>query len=939
MAKVLKNTIILFFLLVLVFQQSEIKAQNDAKVKAQWIFQNFPSGITWAGEENISTFTVGVYGSNTQIYDELVKFSKKNYEIKGRNFTVVRFKKVKEITPTHILFVEKAANESIKEIYEKIRYNTLLITDECPDKEHYMLNFLPLNQGFKRFHVNVKVTEKAGLKVGRELLVFGGSDKDLRGVITKTQKKLDDERRKLEKKKLELTQQTKDLNILKQQSKLERKENERQKEINQKQKEEIEKQKTELVEKREQLSSVQIDLLEQVEKLSSNTKILEKQEIEKKQQEESFLAKQKELEDLGVEIAKSKEIIQNKDLTLGEQSSQIEVQKLVIFGFVVLIVLVLILAFSTWRASKLRKKVNDELRDKNEDINRKNEEILNQQRQTELLNTELEKLSIVASKTDNAVTILDADGNFEWVNVGFTRLYGYTLQLLTHELGENIVEVSTSPDIKNILNKCKTENQTVVYETLNTTRTGKEVWIQTSLTPILDSEGNIRKLITIETNIDIIKKAEREIHIQHQKILEQSKVLTATNKELEKLSLVASETDNAITIMDAAGNFQWINEGYSRMFGFSFNQLISEYSRNIISKHTNKQTVELIKKCIEQKVPITYETPSETRKGNEIWVQTTITPIIDKENNVRSLISISSDISKLKAAEQAIRQQSEELLAQKEELIIKNDHIEQQNDNIKASITYAKTIQNAILPPYQELSEFFNLFVIYKPKDIVSGDFYWYAHLPAKDGFTEKFFYAAVDCTGHGVPGAFMSMIGSRMLNEIVYERKITKPSQILAHLDSGIKSVLRQEESDNNDGMDVSLCSIEKGTNGTVELNFAGAKRPLFYYIQSEKSLRYIKGTRKTIGGTQARRNTEVFTDNLLTLHKGDRIYLTTDGLIDQSSPQRIRYGSPRIIQLLQRIGHYPLEKQSKEIEKSMLDFQEHEKQRDDVTFLGVEI
>ncbi len=939
MVKVFKNTILLCFLLILVLQQSELKAQNDAKVKAQWIFQNFPSGIIWTDEGTIKEFVVGVYGTNTQVYDELVKFSKSNYKIKGKNFSVVRFKKIKDIGPTHILFVESSANENIQEIYENIRYNTLLITDECPNKEYYMLNFLPLNQGFKRFHINVKLTEKAGLIIARELLVFGGSDKDLRGVITKTQRELDDERRKLEKKKQELARQTEDLNVLKQENRLERKENERQKEVNKQQKLEIETQKSELEEQREQLSSVQIDLLEQVEKLSSNTETLKKQESEMKEQEESFLAKQKELEQLGVEIAESKEIIQNKDLTLGEQSSQIEVQQIVILGFVVLIVLVLFLAFSTWRASKIRKKINDELKHKNEDINKKNEEILNQHRQTELLNTELEKLSIVASKTDNAVTIMDADGNFEWVNVGFTRLYGFTLQLLTHELGENIIEISSNPDIKDLFEKCKKNNQTVVYESLNITRTGKKVWIQTSLTPILDSEGNIRKLITIETDIDIIKKAEREIHAQHKKILEQSKILELTNKELEKLSLVASETDNAITIMDAAGNFQWINEGYSRLFGYTFNQLISEYSRNIISKHTNKAAIEKIKKCIEQKVPVSFETPGESRDGKEIWTQTTITPIVDREGNVKSLISISSDISLLKEAEQAILQQSEELLAQKEELILKNEHIEQQSDNIKASITYAKTIQNAILPPYKELSEFFNLFVIYKPKDIVSGDFYWYAHLPAKDGFSEKFFYAAVDCTGHGVPGAFMSMIGSRLLNEIVYEKKVTKPSQILTQLDLGIKSVLRQEESDNNDGMDVSLCSIEKGNNGSVELNFAGAKRPLFYYIQSEESLRYIKGTRKTIGGTQARRNTEVFTDNMVILHKGDKIYLTTDGLIDQSSPQRIRYGSPRMIQLLQRIGNYPLEKQSAAIEKSMLDFQEHEKQRDDITFLGIEI
>ena len=938
MNKVLRNTIFLVLLFV-VLQPAKTIAQSDANVIAQWVWKIFPDNITWKNEQSITQFTIGVYGSNSQVYSELLNFSNKGAKIKGKPFKVVRFKKAKNITYTQILFVDASANEYIHEIFDNLMPNTLLITDRCPEKDYFMLNMLPLHVGSKRFELNSKVAQSAGLVIGRDLSLFGGSEVELRSMVNKTYEELQKERRKIEKQRAEFAKQKAEYEQLKRDNRLEKKKNERQKEINRKQKEEIEAQKYELDTQKEQLALVQENLSKQEEKFVENTKVIKEQEDKMIDQLNSFAIKQQELEQVEAEIEKSKKINKSLNTTVGEQGTLIEFQRTILFVFIALLVLILILAFSTWRSAKLRKKINDELRGKNDDINRKNEEILNHQRQTELLNIELEKLSIVAARTDNAVTIMDADGNFEWVNVGFTKLYGYTLQLLTHERGENILDASSSDEIRKIVGQCKQEKKTMVYENLNTTRDGKNVWVQTSLTPILDAEGNISKLITIETNIDRVKKAESEIRAQHEKILEQSKILSSTNKELEKLSIVASETDNAITIMDAAGNFQWINDGYSRLFGYTYNQLISEYSRNIISRHTNKQAVELIKKCIEQKVPVTYETPGETREGKEIWVQTTISPIIDKENNIKSLISISSDISKLKAAEQAIRQQSEELLAQKEELVIQNDFIEQQNENIKASITYAKTIQNAILPPYQELSKFFNLFIIYKPKDIVSGDFYWYAHLPAKEGFSEKIFYAAVDCTGHGVPGAFMSMIGSRLLNEIVNERKVTKPSKVLTELDLGVKTVLRQDVTDNNDGMDVSLCCIEKRANGSFEVNFAGAKRPLFYYIKKENSLRYIKGTRKTIGGTQARRNKEVFTDYKLILEKSDRIYLTTDGLIDQSSPQRIRYGSPRIIQLLQQIGHKPLDQQSAAIEKSLLDFQENESQRDDVTFLGIEM
>lgn len=937
MSKLYKNIFIILFSVILVFIPLSLKSQSEEYQKALWI-KNVSNYVNWNNEDKIQKFIIGVYSSNSDVYDELLKLSKQA-KIKGKPFEVIRFKRIKDIVPTQILFVDQSANDYLKDVYEQIMFNTLLIADQSNQRDYYMVNLLPFTSAKKRVELNKKLANNAGLTFERELLVYGGDELELRRMISKTEKALEKEKKKLEAQKRELAKQTAELEGLKRENRKEREENARQKEINRKQNAEIEQQKQLLETQREELAKVVENLSLQQEKLAMGTKVLAEQEAKMKEQEDLMLEKQKELEQVEKEIEKSKEIIKNKDLTLGEQSLTIKYQRIILFVFIGLLILILFLAYSIWRSAKLRKKINDQLRERNEDIRKKNEEILNQQRQTEMLNKELEKLSIVAARTDNAVTIMDADGNFEWVNVGFTRLYGYTLQLLTHELGENIVDVSSSSNIKELLEQCKREKKTVTYENLNKTRNGKEVWVQTSLTPILDAEGNINKLITIETNIDRIKQAEQEIRKQHVKILEQSKILEETNKELEKLSIVASETDNAITIMDAAGNYQWINEGFTRMFGFTFNQLINEYSRNIISRHTNKQSVELIKKCIEQKVPITYETPSETREGKEIWVQTTITPIMDKEGNVKNLISISSDISKLKEAEQSIRQQSEELLAQKEELMIKNEFIEQQNENIKASITYAKTIQNAILPAYDEMNRFFKTFIIYKPKDIVSGDFFWYSHLPEKDGYSEKFFYAAVDCTGHGVPGAFMSMIGSRLLNEIVNERKITKPSLILTQMDEEVKMILRQEETDNNDGMDVSLCMIERFADNTSRVLFAGAKRPLFYYLKEDQALRYIKGTRKTIGGTQARRNREYFADNELILKNGDVIYLTTDGLIDQSSPQRIRYGTPRLIQLLQRISNLSLDEQKNMIEKSLLSFQGEEDQRDDVTFIGIQL
>ena len=677
----------------------------------------------------------------------------------------------------------------------------------------------------------------------------------------------------------------------------------------------------------------------QQHKLNFNNKELKKQQGRINAQMDSVEKSKAEIEKQDADIKRNQEIIAKKDTNITEQDDQIKFQRFVIAGFLILVVFIAILAYFIWRGYKTKQKINDELRDKNVAINKQKEEIFNQNQQTELLNKELEKLSIVAAQTDNAVTIMDAEGNFEWVNVGYTRMYGYTLQLLKNERGENLLEASTEGRIKEIFEECKAKKKTMVYETLNKTRTGKDLWIQISLTPILDTEGNISKIITIGTDVNRIKEAEREIRAQHEKILDQTKQLEATNKELEKLSLVASETDNAISIMDAAGNFQWINEGYSRLYGYSYNQLVSEYSGNIITKDLSTDVKTLIKKCIEEQIPVSYENFRSTRGGKKIWVQTTLTPITDKENNPRSIISISQDISKLKNAEQAIRQQSEELMAQKEELIIQKDQVEQLNENMKASISYAKTIQSAILPQDNNLNKDFESFIIFKPKDIVSGDFYWHTFLPAKNGGKGKHFVAAVDCTGHGVPGAFMSMIGSRLLNEIVKEKGIDKPSQILDRMNKQIKHVLRQETNENNDGMDVCLCSLEHVQNGTTKMVFSGAKRPLYFYKSHEQSLKYIKGTRKTIGGTQAKRNMEVFTDHEVLLEKGDLLYLTTDGIIDQPSADRVRFGSMRFIQLLNEIASESPVAQKQAVEQAMLNYQGEEEQRDDVTFIGIKI
>ena len=193
------------------------------------------------------------------------------------------------------------------------------------------------------------------------------------------------------------------------------------------------------------------------------------------------------------------------------------------------------------------------------------------------------------------------------------------------------------------------------------------------------------------------------------------------------------------------------------------------------------------------------------------------------------------------------------------------DEIDRKNLQITDSLRYARDIQGVILPGERRFQRVFKEhFLLYKPKDFVSGDFFWV------EEYEKKTFVAVIDCTGHGVPGAFMSLIGTMQLNQIL--SKTQEPSQILDQLHIGIKKALKQDIYNNDDGMDVCLCSIEHLEEiNRYKVVFAGAKRPLYYV--SEESLHQLKGTRKTIGGRG--KNDQPFEQEEIWLNEGDTLYL----------------------------------------------------------------
>lgn len=267
---------------------------------------------------------------------------------------------------------------------------------------------------------------------------------------------------------------------------------------------------------------------------------------------------------------------------------------------------------------------------------------------------------------------------------------------------------------------------------------------------------------------------------------------------------------------------------------------------------------------------------------------------------------------------------------QKQKIEDQRDILDLQNKKINASIQYAQNIQRAILPVKNQIENIFESFIIYKPKDIVSGDFYWFAQMQ------NNAFLAAVDCTGHGVPGAFMSMIGSSLLNEIVLEKKITEPAKILSLLNEKVIESLRQKETENNDGMDVCFIAIDLKTKN---ITFSGAKRPLFIYNSKTSQLDEIKGDRLSIGGKKRTEEKASFNNHIVETNPGDILYLSSDGLTDQNNAERKRFGSNRLREIILNNISEPMIKQKEFIEKDLNDFQQNEEQRDDITLIGIKI
>ncbi|MCC5945738.1 MAG: response regulator [Bernardetiaceae bacterium] len=327
-------------------------------------------------------------------------------------------------------------------------------------------------------------------------------------------------------------------------------------------------------------------------------------------------------------------------------------------------------------------------------------------------------------------------------------------------------------------------------------------------------------------------------------------------------------------------------------------------------------------------IPVIMTTAFSSSEHLETALQAGAIDYVRKPIDEIELLARVNSALQLVSSYRQILEQKEEIEEKTYKLKFAFDEIERKNQKIMGSIKYAQRIQEAMLPQISAFEALFEeAFIFFKPRDLVSGDFYWFFEKE------NKIFIAAVDCTGHGVPGAFMSMLGDAYLNQIVGMMNVSSPDEILNQLHISIKNALKQDETQNRDGMDIAICVIDK-SRGVLE--FAGAKNPLVF-IDGKEVVR-IKGDTFSIGG---RREDKLFQKHVIELkEKPTSFYIFSDGYQDQfSSGMRSKFMAKRFRKLLLRLQRYPFKEQRVLLEQILSDWMRDTKQIDDILVMGFRI
>jgi len=521
----------------------------------------------------------------------------------------------------------------------------------------------------------------------------------------------------------------------------------------------------------------------------------------------------------------------------------------------------------------------EELRRTNQRLEDQIQEVNRTQKRTQLL---LENASEI-------ITIYERDGRVRYISPSVERILGYSTQeMIGHKDIEKVHPeyVDTIEQMFQSLLAQPQSTQTIQY--IFRTKDGEDVWLEATGNNLLDDPA-IQGLLVNTRDITERRRAEQE-----QRMRSQMQALSENSPDL-------------ITRMDTEGKVFYINPTIESYTGSGPDTYLGKELREAgLNAEVVEAWTEVLHEVSTRNQKVSQEMDFPSEMGDRV-MQVNAIPEFNEAEKLESVLVVSHDITERKLIEL---------------------EIQSKNKKITESINYAKRIQGAILPDNKVIKEYLpHSFILYKARDVVSGDFPWVMRRG------DEIFIAAVDCTGHGVPGALISLIGYFLLNDIVRSQRVSDPGKILDLLDEGVTSTLRQDTGENKtkDGMDISLCRVNlvKGT-----LAYAGAHRPLYYVKDGELS--EIKGNKFPIGGGKYRNQTN-FGETVLEMNSGDAFYICSDGFPDQFGGEDNRkFGPGRLRELIREVHGKPMHEQYVSFDERWEQWRGDQKQTDDVLLIG---
>lgn len=548
-------------------------------------------------------------------------------------------------------------------------------------------------------------------------------------------------------------------------------------------------------------------------------------------------------------------------------------------------------------------KMSHELQIQQEELRQNAEEMAATQEELKRTNQQLEerieevnhtqkRMQVLLENASEVITIYEEDRTVRYISPSVERILGYSATDLIGQNDLSHVDEEHKGVFENMFDQL-IENpfQPVTIQYVYHRKDGGTIWLEATGKNMLQDPA-IKGIILNSRDITERRRAEQEERMRSQ------------------MQALSENSIDLITRLNHEGEVFYINPMIEEYTG---NKPEHFLNKNIAETEINEgvagQWLEVLEQVKEKKEKVAKEMDFPSIMGDRVMQLNAIPEYNEDASMIESVLLVSHDITSRKLIEL---------------------EIQTKNKKITESINYAKRIQGAILPNNKIIHQMLpDSFIMYKAKDVVSGDFPWY--MPMGDDI----FIAAVDCTGHGVPGALISLIGYFLLNDIVRSRRITDPGIILDQLDEGVTQTLRQDrdESQTKDGMDIALCKInlKKG-----EVEYAGAHRPL-YTITASGEFNEIKGNKFPIGGGIYRNQTQ-FTNTKIKVNKGDSIFFCSDGFPDQfGGPDNRKFGPKNTRKLIMENHKLPMNEVQKVIEDAWEGWKGDYKQTDDVLMIGI--